>query len=123
MDLSAAENELFTSLPPVLRAVVKALGLSRAKEFLTENGGSNMTIPKFCSGSHGLSEEELQSMNKCLDNHMDALGRLWMPKADKLFIHERNLQIRQEREHMSINDLVRRYRLSSRQIVNICRDA
>lgn len=123
MDLSAAENELLTSLPPVLRAVVKALGLPRAKEFLAEKGGRSMSISKFHTTSLDLSPDELEAMNKCLANHMDALGRISMPKVDKLRIFERNVKIREDRERMSINDLASHYRLSSRQIVNICRDA
>lgn len=121
MEFSAEETKFVESLPPVIKAVTKALGLTRAKEFLVEHGGSNMNIPKYRSGNKGLSQEELEALNKHLANHMDAIGRIWLPKADKFFIYERNVQIRKDKENTSISDLAKRYRLSSKQIMNICR--
>lgn len=121
MDLSAEETKFVESLPPVIKAVTKALGLIRAKEFLIEHGGINMNIPKYRASNKGLSQEELEALNKHLANHMDASGRIWVPTADKFFIYERNVQIRKDKENLSIRDLARRYRLSSKQIMNICR--
>lgn len=121
MEFSAAEAQFVNSLPPILKAVAKALGLVRAKEFLVEHGGRNMNIPKYSTSNKGLSREELEALNKHLANHMDYSGRICLPKADKFFIYERNLQIRKEKENTSISDLAKRYRLSSKQIMNICR--
>ena len=53
---------------------------------------------------------------------MDAAGRVWMPKADKLFNRARDTQIRKERRHTSISALARAHDLSSRHILNICRE-
>lgn len=121
MEFSAAETQFVNSLPPILKAVAKALGLVRAKEFLVEHGGTNMNIPKYRASNKGLSQEELEALNKNLENHMDYSGRIWMPKADKFFIYERNVQIRKDKESTSISELAKRYRLSSKQIMNICR--
>lgn len=121
MEFSAEETRFVESLPPVIKAVTKALGLVRAKEFLVEHGGTNMNIPKYRTSNKGLSQEELEALNKHLANHMDYSGRIWLPKADKFFIYERNVQIRKDKENSSISELAKRYRLSSKQIMNICR--
>lgn len=122
MNVSAIDQSFLAQLPPVLKAVVKALGLERAKAFLTENGGMNVNIPKSrCNNALGLNQEELAAINKHLASHMDAVGRLWMPKVDKLFTWERNVQIRNDKENMSITELAKKYHLSSRHITNICR--
>lgn len=122
MDVHAIDQNFLTTLPPVLKAVVKSLGLERAKTFLIDNGGMNVNIPKLrCNNALGLNQEELAAINKHLASHMDSIGRIWMPKVDKLFIWERNVQIRKDKESMSIRDLAKHYRLSSKQIMNICR--
>jgi Mor family transcriptional regulator len=108
-------------LPPVLRAVVRALGISRAAEWLSWNGGVNVTVPQRRARALGLEEDELQRLRIALEPHMDASGRVWLPKADKLMIHARNQAIRDERRAASISALARRHNLSSRHIVNICR--
>jgi Mor family transcriptional regulator len=115
------DAEALRLLPPVLRAVVRALGFSRAAEWLALYGGVNVVVPLFRARAIGLSNEELARLREKLAPHMDAQGRVWLPKADKLMIHARNQSIRHERAHASIRALARRYNLSSRHIVNICR--
>jgi len=122
MNAPTADKDLMSTLPPVPRAVVLALGFDRAKEFLLEYGGVNVNIPKHRSDILGLSECELQRLRDTLINHMDAGGRIWLPKADKLLTWARNIQIRKDRHSTSINELARHHRLSSRQILNICRE-
>jgi Mor family transcriptional regulator len=116
------DAEALPLLPPVLRGVVRALGFARAAEWLALYGGVNIVVPRYRASAIGLSAEELARLRKNLARHLDAQGRIWMPKADKLMIHVRNQVIRHERPHASIRVLARRYNLSSRQIVNICRD-
>lgn len=118
----AADDELLKTLPPVLRAVVRALGFGRAREWLNDHGGVNVTLPSCRTYAQGLEPDELARMRVTLAPHTDDAGRCWMPKADKLFIRVRDAHIKQERLKASINTLARRHRLSSRQILNICRE-
>lgn len=116
------DEELLKTLPPVLRAVVRALGFGRARAWLSDHGGVNVSIPAYRTHALGLEQDELARLRITLAPHLDAAGRCWMPKADKLFNRVRDAQIRKEHIHTSINTLARRHHLSSRHIVNICRD-
>ena len=42
----AVDEELLRTLPPVLRGVVMALGFVRARLFLVQHGGVNVSIPR-----------------------------------------------------------------------------
>lgn len=118
----AVDEELLKTLPAVLRAVVRALGFGRAKEWLMEKGGVNVSIPAWRTQALGLTADELTRLRATLAPHLDAAGRVWMPKADKLFIRVRDAQIRKDRPAASIKMLAHRNRLSSRHILNICRE-
>jgi hypothetical protein len=107
-------------LPPVLRAIVRALGFARAMEWLGEFGGVNVTLPKHHTTALALSDDELARLRGHLARHLDAAGRLWLPKADRLLRRTRDECIRRQRNNYSVNALARLYRLSSRQIINIC---
>jgi hypothetical protein len=117
------DEEFLKTLPPVLQGVVRALGFNRARHWLSLHGGVNVFIPRHRTTALGLAPEEIARLAHALANHIDHSGRVWLPKADKLFIHIRNAQIRKDRRHTSINDLARRNNLSSRHIVNICRES
>lgn len=118
----AVDPELLRSLPPVLAAVVRALGFGRAREFLSHHGGVNVSVPKHRSDALGLDQAELARLRHTLAPHMDASGRVWMPKSDKLFQRARDAQIRKDKSNTSINAQARQHNLSSRQIQNIRRD-
>lgn len=118
----AVDDELLRSLPPVLRGVVTALGFMRARAFLSAHGGVNVCIPKHRATALGLDADELARLRQALTLHMDAAGRVWMPKADKLFQRARDAQIRHDRKTTSIASLARTHDLSSKQICNICRE-
>ncbi|KLT21374.1 DNA-binding protein [Ralstonia solanacearum] len=118
----AVDEDLLRTLPPVLRAVVRALGYGRARDWLTHHGGVNVSIPQYRTHALGLEADELARLRTTLAPHLDSDGRCWLPKADKLFIRVRDAQIRKDRHNASINALARRHHLSSRQIVNICRE-
>ena len=122
MEWPIIDDDVLTTLPPVLRAVVRALGFGRAKDWLSEHGGINVNIPIYSTHALGLETDELMRMRETLQPHMDAEGRVWMPKADKLLIRVRDIQIRKERHSTSISILARRYNLSSRHILNICHE-
>lgn len=116
------DPELLRTLPPVLGAVVRALGFGRAKEFLVEHGSVNVIVPKRRCAGLGLDRDELARLREALEPHMDAAGRVWMPKPDKLFIRVRDAQIKREKYNTSINGQARQYKLSSRHILNIRRE-
>lgn len=116
------DEELLRTLPPILRGVVMALGFVRAREFLAAHGGVNVVMPKQRTAALGLEQDELARLRQALVLHMDAAGRVWMPKADKLFKRARDTQIRKDRQSHSIAALARAHDLSSKQICNICRE-
>ncbi|MCL1860687.1 MAG: hypothetical protein FWG52_04025 [Proteobacteria bacterium] len=91
-NLPMVDESLLELLPPVLRAVVRALGVNRAREWLIERGGRNVCVPLGRSGAvaQGLSREEAERMRLTLANHMDENGRVSFPKADKLINHFRD---------------------------------
>lgn len=121
MDRPTVEQTLLATLPPILKCVVKALGVSRAIDFLSQNGGIRVYIPRTHTRTLGLDEEELRRLRDALGSHVDATGNITLPTARKLATHARDEAIRREREEYSCNEMARRYGLTSRQINNICR--
>ena len=117
------DEAILKNLPPVLRAVVRSLGFTRAKAWLAEFGGVNVNIRAGSANTLQLSPDELFLLRRALAAHLDSDDRVWLPKADKLILMVRNTHIRKERSRTSINALARRYSLSSRQIINICNEA
>lgn len=119
----AVDDELLKTLPPVLRAVVKALGYGRAKDWLTDHGGRNVTVPVFRTTALDLEPDELERLREMLEPHMDATGRVTLPKPDKLYLRVRDAQMRKDRHNASLTELAGRYHLTTRQITNICRES
>lgn len=118
-DVDAA---LLATLPPVLRGVVRALGFLRAQEWLQAFGGVPVGIPKFHSTTLGLTDEELGRLQVTLAPHLDAAGRVSLPKVDKLFLRLRDEEIRRQRPTGTLTGLARAHGLTSRHIQNICRE-
>lgn len=123
MDWPAVDASLIALLPPVLKAVVRALGYVRAREWLDTHGGVNVNIPSYKDAALDLQPDELARLRETLAQHMDAAGRVWMPKPDKLWQLARNASIRACADQASIRDQAFQYRLSSRQITNIRRES
>lgn len=118
----ACDPELLASLPPVLRAIVRALGFTRAREWLADHGGVGWNVPAYRPATLGLLPDELARLRLTLAPHMDAAGRVSLPKVDKLFHRARNTQIRRERPYTSLRALALKHRLTVRQVMNICRE-
>ncbi len=116
------EPELLKTLPPALRGIVKALGFARARDFLSTHGGVLVSLPKHKSYALGLADDELMRLRIALANMLDSADRICLPKADKLFILVRDTQIRKERSKSTLSKLAKNYRLTSRHILNICRE-
>ena len=121
-DPPQVDEELLRGLAPIMRAVVRALGFGRARKFLIEHGGVNVNIPKYKPRAFGLEPEELARLRVTLKPHLDDNNRICLPMVDKLWQQARNAQIRKDRHHASIRTLARQNHLSSRQILNICRE-
>jgi Mor family transcriptional regulator len=113
-------HALLQNLPPVLKAIIKALGLEKAQALLLRFGGTSVTIPKNHSVKLGLSDEDLNALRVALEPHLINDNRISLPKIDKIFISFRNHEIRSVREKKSLNELALQYNLCSRQIQNIC---
>lgn len=113
-------GELLKNLPPVLRAIIKALGLVKAQDLLLKFGGTSISIPKHHSVKMGLADTDLNALRTELENHLINDNRLSLPKIDKIFISFRNYEIRTARQKKSLNELATMYNLTSRQIQNIC---
>ncbi|MDR2188937.1 MAG: hypothetical protein LBE62_13005 [Azonexus sp.] len=118
-----APPELLALLPPVLKAVVKALGPARAREWLEARGGVNINIPVGHGPAIGLTADELSRLRLTLAPHTDAAGRVSLPKVDKLWQVARNAAIVSAAKAFSIRDQALAYRLTGRQISNIRRGA
>lgn len=116
------DAELLRTLPPLLVAVVRALGFGRARIFLLRHGGVNFNVPKKNGDAIDLTPDEFDRLCETLEPHMDENRRIWLPKPDKLFIRVRDRKIRQDKSINSIKELAREYDLSSRHILNICRE-
>ncbi len=119
--LTDAERVL--ALPPLLRAIVTALGWDRAMDILRRHGGTRVTIPKHRSHVLGLSDTELKALRRALALHISAdLARnvLHLPKVDKLMLQLRNDRIRSQRSHSSLKKLAKEHRLTERRILQIC---
>nr|VFJ90852.1 MAG: hypothetical protein BECKLFY1418A_GA0070994_101336 [Candidatus Kentron sp. LFY] len=118
----SCEVEEARGLPPVLRAVVRALGFDRASKWLASQGGLDVTLPKYKTRALGLSDAELARLRLELAPHLKAGDRVTLPKPDKLFRRIRNERLRAERTRKTVSALVVSYGLTGRQIRNICRE-
>jgi len=119
MEFPDVDPALLATLPPVLRAIVKALGYARAAEWLQDCGGINIHVPLHKAKALGLQADELNRLRQVLQPHLDSNNRFWCPKADKLLAKARNASIIANAHRESIAQQARIYKLSSRQITNI----
>lgn len=118
-----ADDDLLRTLPPVLRAVVRALGFGRARDFLERRGGAPIWVPSIKQAAFGLTPDELNRLRITLDPHLNESRRITLPKVDKLFLKYRNEQIARERGERTVRDIAQTHALTTRQVTNIFRQA
>jgi len=125
-----AYQELLKSLHPVLRAIIIALGMARAQEFLLLHGGTYIKLPRQDGQRLNLTDDELIALRYQLhdfrlgsgqQSHLSDEGCISLPKVDKIFTKYRNFEIRASRQGMTLNQLAVKYDLTSRQVQNILR--
>lgn len=114
-------DNILKMLPPVLRAIVRALGITRATRWLKTYGGIYIYLPKMSTYTLDLTKEELVRMQIALNPHISSKRIVTIPKADKIMAIIRNQQIRADRRRLSLSCLARRNNLTIRHIGNICR--
>jgi hypothetical protein len=105
----------------VLRAVVKALGWGRARDFLSMFGGQVVFVPADKPTAMGLSAGELQRLRHVLAPHLSNTRCVAMPKADKLFLKWRDEEFARDMHHMSNSELARKFKLTTRHVLNLKR--
>lgn len=115
------DEDALRTLPPVLRACVKALGWGRARDFLGLFGGQVVFVPEGKATAMGLSAGELQRLRHVLAPHLSHTRCVAMPKADKLFLKWRDEEFARDMHHMSTSELARKYKLTTRHVLNLKR--
>jgi hypothetical protein len=108
-------------LPPVLRACVRALGWGRARDFLVVFGGQVVFVPAAKTTALGLREDELTRLRVVLEPHLSDTRCVAMPKADKLFLRWRDEEFARDMQAMSTAELARKYKLTTRHVLNLKR--
>ncbi|MDT4329771.1 hypothetical protein RPD76_07605 [Methylomonas sp. MV1] len=122
MDFPDVSPQQLANLPPVLRAVVRALGYGRAQEWLQAWGGLVINLPKHHTTVLGLGDDELARLRVTLAPHLDSNDRISVPKLDKLWQRHRNAVINAEKDWQSARHQARAFHLTERQVRNIRRD-
>ncbi len=117
------DDDLLRTLPPVLRAVVRALGFGRARYFLESRGGAPVWVPAHKKAAWGLTPDEMDRLRQALQSHLNETRRITLPKVDKLFLKSRNEEIARLRGVRSVRDIAQDHALTTRQVMNIFRQA
>ncbi|ESP93676.1 Mor transcription activator family protein [Pseudoalteromonas luteoviolacea] len=104
-------------LPHGLRLFVKVMGLDDAVNASSEEQGNLFFIPDKPTPNHEFCKRFSVDMARALYNHAGSTYQI--PKLDKIMIQLRNIKLREDfKQGASVQDLVRRYKLT-RQMINI----
>lgn len=116
-DLESVNADL---LPPQARQLVRLIGMAHTLTLLEKRGGVTLRIPVNAHEAVVLKEIlPIEAIVKLCDAM--AGQRLELPKMDKIIVQIRNLAMQNERKELSASSVALRYRLSRRQVINICR--
>ena len=111
------DEEAVRTLPPVLKAIVRALGWGGAREFLVRHGGLCVYIPEGKGSALGLSEPELQRLRIVLEPHLATNRVIALPKPDKLFLRWRDEEFARDAQNMTVRELALKYKITTRWVL------
>lgn len=106
-------------LTPMLRRLVRSIGLPHTLTLLAKRGGLPLEVPRRGRSSVILVDLIGAAAADCLAEEFAGTDAITLPMADKLHAQIRNRAIRAERSRASLSALASRYGLTRRQIVNI----
>lgn len=107
---------------PMLRRLIRAIGAGGTMLLLRWRGGCRLCIPQTPDRSE-LQKYLTFAQVQALIDTFGAGSAISLPKPDKLYIAERNVQIRGEHaDGDSLATLALRYGLTTRHIMNIVAD-
>jgi len=106
-------------LTPMLRRLVRSIGLPNTLTLLAKRGGLPLEVPRRGRSSYILVELIGETAADLLAEEFAGTEAITLPMADKLHAQIRNRAIRAERSTASLSALASRYGLTRRQIVNI----
>lgn len=106
-------------LTPMLRRLVRSIGLPLTLRLLERRGGLPLEVPRRGRSSSLLVDAIGADAAERLAVEFADVDVVTLPMADKLHSQIRDRAIRAERSERSLSELALRYGLSRRQIVNI----
>lgn len=115
------DDAALRTLPPVLRACVRALGWGGARDFLNVHGGQVVFVPAGKATALGLRPDELARLRLVLEPHLSQTRCVALPKADKLFLKWRDEDFARDMHKLSTSELARKYKLTTRHVLNLKR--
>ncbi len=105
-------------MPPSLADIVQAIGTDATLILVQRFGGQRLWIPS--TPSQELIDllgdaAALALCELCGGNQLD------LPTCRNILLEQRNLTIRLERQHLTINQIAAKHGLTRRQVIRICR--
>ncbi len=107
------------SLPPLVKRLIQLIGLSETYKLLTARGALTTVIPATLERSSELQKIISPAAVKALVAAMPN-ARLELTSTRKFRDQLRNATIRQDRQSMTYPELMQKYGLTRRMLINIC---
>jgi len=110
------------TLPPLVRRLIQLIGLNETWKLLAARGSLTTVIPATLERSSELqkilSPRAVRALVKAMPN-----ARLELTSVRKFHNQVRNAAIRADRQRMTYPELMQKYGLTRRMLINICQDA
>ncbi len=118
----SCENLNVDLLPQVLQDLVALIELPATMKIVSEYGGTTLYVPvRHVTDNHKLIKVIGRKAAEILQGEYHG-EELSIPTARKAIRAVRNKEIRAKRQHTSESMLAREYKMSERNIRNICKD-